>query len=110
MAMESQTKSIFSSIVDLVKVAATWEKKDTSALRERIANIEARNSRVEKDKKWDTSWTRRLSIMTLTYTTVAITLWIIGADRPYLGALIPSFGFLLSTLSMARIRKMWERS
>ena len=108
--MNLEAKNIFSSIVDLVKVAATWEKKDTSALRERIANIEARNSRVEKDKKWETSWTRRLSIMTLTYAIVTVTLWVTGADRPYLGALIPSIGFLLSTLSIARIRKIWERS
>ena len=32
-----------------------------------IKNIKARNARVELDKKWETSWTRRFCICVLTY-------------------------------------------
>ncbi|MEK7615775.1 MAG: hypothetical protein AAB420_01035 [Patescibacteria group bacterium] len=36
-------------------------------IEERIKTIEARNTRVETDKAWETSWTRRLSIAIATY-------------------------------------------
>ena len=37
-----------------------------------IKDIKERNKRVEKDKKWETSWTRRICIMILTYLVVII--------------------------------------
>lgn len=35
-------------------------------IEERIKKIEDRNKRVELDKKWETSWTRRICIMIIT--------------------------------------------
>ena len=37
-----------------------------------IKEIKERNKRVEKDKEWETSWTRRICIMMLTYIVVII--------------------------------------
>ena len=33
----------------------------------RLAEIESRNARVENDKAWETSWTRKLTIAIMTY-------------------------------------------
>ena len=41
-------------------------------IEERIKKIEDRNKRVELDKKWETSWTRRICIMIITYIVVII--------------------------------------
>ena len=41
-------------------------------LEDRIKQIEERNKRVELDKKWETSWTRKICIMVLTYIIVII--------------------------------------
>ena len=40
-------------------------------LEDRIALIEQRNSRVEADKAWETSWARKVSIAFVTYIVVA---------------------------------------
>ena len=36
-------------------------------IEKRIEKIEERNKRVELDKAWETSWTRKICIMILTY-------------------------------------------
>ena len=36
-------------------------------LEKEIKQIKDRNKRVELDKSWETSWTRKLTIMILTY-------------------------------------------
>lgn len=41
-------------------------------IEEKIKNIQNRNRRVELDKKWETSLTRRLFIMILTYIIIVI--------------------------------------
>ena len=43
-----------------------------------IIDIKKRNSRVEIDKTWETSWTRRLTIMILTFIIASIWLFIIN--------------------------------
>lgn len=78
-------------------------------LEERITAIEARNQRVELDKKWETSWVRRLSIATLTYIVVVCYLWVIGNSSPFINAIVPPVGFLLSTLVMKQIRSLWQK-
>lgn len=79
------------------------------SLEERIQKIEGRNSRVEKDKAWETSWTRRLSVILLTYITISIFLWIINVPNPFINAVVPVLGFMLSTLSLPLIRQVWEK-
>ena len=67
-------------------------------LEERIKNIEERNKRVELDKKWETSWTRRICIMILTYIIVIIYSYLIrNYDNILLSSLVPVIGFTLST-------------
>ncbi len=75
----------------------------------RVLEIEERNQKVELDKAWETSWTRRLSISTLTYFVVLIYMIAIGNDRSYVNALVPSVGFLLSTLLLPWVKDIWQK-
>lgn len=80
------------------------------SLENRIKNIEERNKRVEKDKAWEGSFTRRICIIVLTYIVVVIYSYIIKNNTNiFLSSLVPVIGFILSTLSLKAIRKIWER-
>lgn len=72
-----------------------------------IAIIKERNKRVESDKGWETSWTRRLFIATVTYFVAALWLWNIDESSVWLKAVVPTGGYLLSTLSLPVIKKWW---
>ena len=77
---------------------------------EEIKKIQERNKRVEKDKAWETSWTRRICIMVLTYIVVICYSYIVkNFDSIFLSSLVPVIGFTLSTLSLKLVRKIWER-
>lgn len=78
-------------------------------LEERIVDIENRNKKVETDKAWETSWTRKICIMILTYIVVIIYSYIVrNYDNILLSSLVPVIGFTLSTLSLRLIRKVWQ--
>ena len=79
-------------------------------LEERVKKIEERNKRVELDKSWETSWTRKTFIIILTYIIVIIYSYLIRKyDYILLTSLVPVIGFTLSTLSLKVIRKIWEK-
>lgn len=80
-------------------------------LEKEIENIKQRNKRVELDKKWETSWTRRLFICILTYVVVVVYSYMVrNYDNIFLSSLVPVIGFTLSTLSLRYIRKIWEKN
>lgn len=74
---------------------------------ERLNKIEERNKRVELDKAWETSFMRIFLISTITYVVAFFVMHSIGASKPYLNALIPVLGFILSTQSIPIIKKYW---
>jgi hypothetical protein len=75
----------------------------------RLDKIEQRNKKVETDKEWETSWTRRLLLIVFTYLAIGLYMMAIGVPQWWLNAIIPSVGFLLSTLSLPYFRKLWEQ-
>ena len=80
-------------------------------LENKIENIKQRNKRVELDKKWETSLTRKLCICILTYIVVIIYSYMVrNYDNIFLSSLVPVIGFTLSTLSLRYIRKIWEKN
>ena len=82
---------------------------DLKDLEKEIENIKERNKRVELDKRWETSWTRKICICVLTYFVVIIYSYVIRKyDNILLSSLVPVIGFTLSTLSLKYIRKIWE--
>ena len=79
-------------------------------LEKEIELIKERNKKVEQNKAWETSFVRRLSIAILTYIiVVTYSLLIKEVSNVFLTSLVPVIGFLLSTLSINLIRKLWER-
>jgi len=80
-----------------------------NTLEERVEKIEKRNTSVETDKAWETSWTRRLLLTLFTYLAIALYMWAIDIDRPWLNAVVPAIGFMLSTLTMPFFKKWWVR-
>ncbi len=74
-----------------------------------IQELKERNKRVEADKAWETSWTRRALIALFTYLAIALYLLAINVPSPWLNAIVPTIGFLLSTLTLPVFKKMWIR-
>ena len=76
-----------------------------------IKRIDERNEIEELDKKWETSWTRRICIMVLTYIVVVIYSYIVrSVNNIFLSSLVPVIGFTLSTLSIKLVRNMWQKN
>lgn len=79
-------------------------------LNKEIEEIKKRNKRVELDKAWETSWTRKICICILTYIVVVIYSYMVrNYNNIFLSSLVPVIGFTLSTLSLNYIRKIWEK-
>ncbi|MBF0102737.1 MAG: hypothetical protein HQK77_17690 [Desulfobacterales bacterium] len=76
---------------------------------QRIEKIEERNKTVEMNKAWESSITRRILLMIFTYLAIGIYLNVISVNDPWLNAIVPSIGFMLSTLSLPFFKKLWEK-
>lgn len=74
----------------------------------RIEAIETRNKNVTLDKAWETSWTRKVGIVALTYLVVLMYLFMIGNENPLINAIVPPVGFFLSTLALGWLRDYWQ--
>ena len=74
---------------------------------EKIKIIEERNKKVEYDKAWETSYTRRFLLMLFTYLAIGFYLNAIKIPEPWLNAIVPSAAFMLSTLTLPFFKKLW---
>ncbi len=72
-----------------------------------LVQLKARNKRVETDKAWEVSVTRRVIIAVMTYLIVVILLYLIEAPHPWVSALVPAIGFVLSTLTLPLFKRWW---
>ena len=72
-----------------------------------IQEIKYRNKKVETDKAWERSYTRRGLLVAFTYLAVGIYLNAINIPNAWLSALVPSAGFLLSTLTLPFFKDRW---
>lgn len=82
---------------------------DLSSLTERISRIEKRNKEVELNKSWETSWTRKILLSIFTYLSIALYLKFIVNIDPWVNAIVPAIGFLLSTLTLPYFKTLWEK-
>jgi hypothetical protein len=77
---------------------------------DRIEQLESRNKRVEADKAWETSWTRKVLIMALTYVVVISYLHFVVHINPWINGFVPVIGYFLSTLTISAVKKHWISS
>ena len=75
-----------------------------------IESIKERNKRVELDKAWETSIFRRTTIAIMTYLLVVLFLWNINVENYWLDAVVPTLGFVLSTLSLPFLKNWWIKN
>ncbi|HEX5456123.1 MAG TPA: hypothetical protein VFW77_02030 [Candidatus Saccharimonadales bacterium] len=76
-------------------------------LEERIAAIEARNKKVEADKAWELSWTRRIAITVLIYLVIGVYLRFVVHISPWINGLVPVIGYFISTVTMQKLKQWW---
>ena len=76
-------------------------------IEKRLEAIEQRNKRVESDKAWEISWIRKILIAVLTYLTVVLFFFVAELPEPFINSIVPTAGFVLSTLSLPFFKKMW---
>jgi len=79
-------------------------------IKKEIEQIKKRNNSVEADKAWETSWARRILISIFTYLAISLYMWSINIDRPWLNAIVPTVGFLLSTLTLPFFKNIWVKT
>lgn len=63
-----------------------------------IEKIKERNIRVEIDKAWETSASRKILISVLTYCAVVIFFIFAKLPKPFINAIVPAAAFILSTM------------
>lgn len=72
-----------------------------------LENIKTRNARVEADKAWEISNTRRIVIALGTYLIIGAYLSYLDVEKAWLHALVPPMAYVLSTLSLPIIKTLW---
>ena len=73
----------------------------------RLEAIEQRNKKVELDKAWEVSWARKMVIAVLTDVTIVLFFLVAQLPKPFLNSIVPTTGFVLSTLSLPFFKGIW---
>ncbi len=76
-------------------------------LKNEIIEIKQRNARVEADKAWETSLARKILVAILTYIVIVLFFAVAELPKPLINAIVPTLGFLLSTLSVSYFKTLW---
>ena len=79
-------------------------------LEQRVKQIEDRNYRVESDKAWEKSWVRRALLALFTYIAIGLYLMTIEISKPWINAIVPTTGFMISTLTMPFFKRLWLKN
>lgn len=84
-------------------------EQQLNALKNELLALRARNQRVEIDKAWEQSRSRKVFLLLLTYLIASLVFMALGSVDPFLSALIPTVGYLISTFSLPAVRRRWQR-
>lgn len=76
-------------------------------LESEIQKIKERNKRVEIDKAWEISWSRKIVIAGLTYTAVGLFLSFTNMQNPWENAIIATVGFFLANMTIPFFKDLW---
>lgn len=78
-------------------------------LEEEIEKIQERNKKVEVDKAWETSWSRKIIISIFTYLVISLFFLFVGISNPFVNAIVPALAFILSTASLPFFKNLWMK-
>ncbi len=76
-------------------------------IEQEINKIKERNFKVEADKAWETSLFRKFLISILTYVVIVLFFYFANLPKPFINAIVPTIGFVLSTLTVPLFKKWW---
>ncbi|MCB9805765.1 hypothetical protein H6775_01230 [Candidatus Nomurabacteria bacterium] len=76
-------------------------------LEKRVENIEQRNKKVEAEKDWETSWTRVILLVLVTYILVSLLMYFLNIADPLINSFVPTLGFFISVQSLPILKKWW---
>jgi hypothetical protein len=76
-------------------------------LKNEVETIKSRNKKVEADKAWETSISRKVLIAILTYLVIVLFFFMANLPKPFANAIVPTLGFILSTLTVPIFKKFW---
>jgi len=76
-------------------------------IQKQLNKIQQRNKKVELDKKWEQSITRKFIISIITYFVISLFLLYIKIEKPFINSIVPTIGFALSTLTLNIFKKLW---
>lgn len=79
-------------------------------LEKEIEEIKTRNSRVEADKAWETSYFRVFLISGIIYVIAVKVMYFIGSPNYFSSALVPAIGYFISVQSLPFIKKWWIKN
>lgn len=78
-------------------------------IEQEIQQIHERNKRVELDKAWETSWTRKLIVALLTYAVVVSFFVFAQLPDAFINSIVPALAFIVSNLALPIFKKLWLR-
>ncbi|MBI2196400.1 hypothetical protein HYU45_02190 [Candidatus Daviesbacteria bacterium] len=78
-------------------------------LEREIQKIKERNQRVEADKAWEVSWSRKVVIAGVTYVAIALFLLVTNFEKPWESAIVPAIGFLLANMTIPLFKNLWRQ-
>lgn len=81
--------------------------KSVAAIQDEVDHINRRNIEKDRGKEFETSYTRVIFLMTITYSTLFGYMSIIKTNNPALDAIVPTVGFNISTWSLPYIKEWW---
>lgn len=76
-------------------------------IQKELEALKERNKRVEANKAWETSWTRKIVILVLTYFVVVVFFVVADLGNPFVNAIVPTMGFFLSTITAPFVKNWW---
>ncbi|MBI5754016.1 hypothetical protein HZA40_02640 [Candidatus Peregrinibacteria bacterium] len=80
---------------------------ELEVLKQEIKHIHERNQRVELDKAWELSWTRKLIVAFLTYAVVVCFFVFAKLPDPFVNSIVPALAFIVSNLALPIFKRIW---
>ncbi|MBU0727670.1 hypothetical protein KKA95_03220 [Patescibacteria group bacterium] len=78
-------------------------------LKKEVKLIKERNKKVEGDKAWETSWSRKVLIAILTYFVIVLFFYFAELPKPFINSIVPALAFVLSTATLPIFKKLWVK-